>query len=151
MKIRDFSYAQKRDSKKNKMPTVNILGYRLYVWAIPLLPILYPIFLTIKISNKIEVKLYNRRKWTDEKATKALDAILPHILEWVEEDNAYYFCSDWSINIFCHNSPRRYRKWVQKYKYRLAAYLISSYQKAGYIKTIEKDSFDTWVKFVKEG
>jgi hypothetical protein len=141
MKMKDFSYAQKR--KDRPWYIVRTKNYETYLWGLPFLPI------TVA-SKAIKDWAYKRRVWDDDKAKKALDHILPHKLEWVEEDKAYYYCMDWSFYNLHKYAPFYLRKWASKFDYGLHHYIAFDYEKEGYIKTVEKDSYgDTWIKFEK--
>jgi hypothetical protein len=140
--MKDFSYAQKR--KDRPWYIVKVKNYEIHLWMLPFMPI----FLA---SKAIEDWAYKRRVWNESKATKALDHILPHHLEWVEEDNAYYYCMDWSFYSLHKHAPFYLKKWAAKFDYGLHQYIATDYEKDGYIKTVEKDSYgDTWVKFEKK-
>jgi hypothetical protein len=141
MKMKDFSYAQKR--KDRPWYIVRTKNYETYLWGLPFLPI------TVA-SKAIKDWAYRRRVWDDDKAKKALDHILPHKLEWVEEDKAYYYCMDWSFYNLHKYAPFYLKKWAAKFDYGLHHYIAFDYEKEGYIKTVEKDDYgDTWIKFEK--
>ena len=140
--MKDFSYAQKRNDRPWYTVKTKNYGY-IYLWGLPLLPI-------VIIGKAVSEWAYKRRVWDDDKATKALDHILPHKLEWVEEDNAYYYCMDWSFYNLHKYVPFYLKKWAAKFDYGLHQYIATDYEKDGYIKTVEKDVCDTtWVKFEK--
>ena len=103
-----------------------------------------------KLYCYIEDKMYEHREWSDEKATKVLDKILPRVLEYVEEDNAYYYCMNWSEWGLYHNAPIGYFKWVKKFTYELHSFIREGYENKDYVKTIESDNYDIWVKFTEK-
>lgn len=139
--MKDFSYAQKR--KDTPWYVIEIKNYEVYFWELPFLAIFV-------VEKAIEDWAYERRVWDDNKATKALDHILPYILEWVEEDDAYYYCMSWDYYGLHKFAPFYLKKWAAKFRYGLHQYVATDYEKDGYIKTVEKDSYgDTWVKFEK--
>lgn len=140
--MKDFNYAQKRKNRPWYAIQTKNHGY-IYLWELLLLPIAI-------IAKVVSDWAYKRRVWDDKKATKALDYILPHKLEWIEENNAYYYCMDWGYYNFSKYAPFYLKKWASKFNYGLHQYIATDYEKDGYIKTIEKDSWgDTWVKFEK--
>lgn len=98
----------------------------------------------------IENKMYESREWSNEKATKVLDKILPRVLEYVEEDNAYYYCMDWRVWILYDNAPIGYFKWVKKFNDELHSFIANGYENKDYVKTIENDGCNTWVKFTEK-
>ena len=143
--MKDFSYAQKKAQKKNKKPWYVIPTKKyggIYLWGLPLLPILI-------FHEKFSNWMYARREWSEAKATKVLDYALPHTLEWVEDDKAYFFCMEWRTN-FKNYVPFYLKKWASKFNFKIGEYLLHYYEKDGYIKTVEKDEYtDTWIKFEK--
>ena len=144
-KTKDFSYAKTRQEKqyRKKWLTINGKKYSYYIWALPLIPF-------VLLYDKISDYLYARRVWSEEKATKVLNYVLPHVLEWVEEDNAYYYCMDWSYTILWKKAPFTMRKWVRKFDVELQHFIKDGYQPEGYKKTIEDDGYEIWIKFEKE-
>ena len=78
----------------------NIAGYNDVFWyEIPFLP--------LRILSDWR---YERMKWDEKKATKVLDKILPMNLEWVPEDNAFYYCMDWDACGLISKTPFYYKK-----------------------------------------
>ena len=78
-----------------------------------------------------------------------MNYILPYVLDWVEEDNAYYYCMDWSYTILWEKAPFTMRKWVGKFGIELHHFVKDGYQPEGYKKTVENDGYETWIKFEK--
>jgi hypothetical protein len=116
--------------------------YSYYIWALPIIPI-------VVLCDKIKDYNQKRRVWSEEKATKVLDYVLPQVLEWVEEDNAFYYNMEWGASALWRKARRRDRKWAYKFDYRLHNFIKDGYENAEYIKTIEKDYYETWIKFVE--
>jgi hypothetical protein len=85
--------------------------------------------------------------WSAERATKVLNHVLPKVLEWVEEDKAYYYCMDWGTSNLWRGAKRTDRKWAQKWQYQLRDFIKEGYENELYSKSVEKDYYDTWVKF----
>ena len=143
-KTKDFSYAKTRQEKQSRKKwwIINGKKYSYYIWALPLIPF-------VLLYDKISDYLYARRVWSEEKATKVLDRVLPHVLEWVEEDDAYYYCMDWGYSSLWRKAPLTMRKWARKFSYNLHQFIKNGYQKDGYEKTIEGDRYETWIKFKK--
>lgn len=139
-----FDNAKKRALRKgNKMPVVKIgTYYQVPVLALPLFPFVY-------CWDRYQEWSYNRRTWSEEKATKVLDKVLPKCLEWVEEDNAYYYCMEWSTNQLWENAGI-HRKWTLKFSGKLKNFIEEGYENKNYTKTVEYDGYETWVKFVEK-
>ena len=66
MKAFDMAKEKKKVQRQRPIHWVKICGYTVRWWEVPLVP-----FELLKDWR------YNRMKWSDEKATKVLDAILP--------------------------------------------------------------------------
>ncbi len=141
--MKSFEYAKNKENKKFKMPVVKMGEYRVYLWALPIAPFAIA-------YDKLQTWAYNRRVWNDKKATKVLDYVLPYILEYVEEDNAYYYCMDWGTYNLWKKAPIISRAWARKFSNRLQHYIKDYYEKEGFVKTVESDGYDTWVKFVEK-
>lgn len=140
-KTTDFSYAEEMHDDK-PWYVVNIDKYQMLFFVVPLLPI----FL---LFDKIDEWCQDRLKWDDAKATKMLDYILPHKLEYV--DDTYYYCMSWYYWSFFECVPLRYKSWVKKHSYSLHQFVLDGYKRDGYDKTIENADHtdDLWVCFRK--
>lgn len=101
----------------------------------------------VKKGKKSWERIDNRRVWSDKKAKKVLDKILPKVLDYVEEDNAFYYCMNWSEWELVDKAPLIYRKWVRKFKYELHKFIRDNYENEDYTKTVENDGFCIWVTF----
>ena len=135
---------QIKKTKVRKWWFVRVGKYTVYFWAIPLLPFAL-------LVDGIKEYNYKRRVWDEKIATKVLDKVLPQVLEWVEDDKAYYYCMEWGISSLWRKAPRRYRKWADKFAFDLQRYIRDGYENADYIKEIEVDGcFETWVKFTEK-
>ena len=135
-----FDKAKVKKVKKG-LPRISVGDYKVLTFALPLLPF-------VMALDAFHDWQYNRLVWRAEKATKVLNAILPKVLEWVEEDNAFYYCTDWNGSILRDAAPLRYKKWVKKYYWKLHDFVEDGYQNPDYDKTVESDVFgDVWIKF----
>lgn len=126
--------------KEKKSWVISTKKYSYAWWALPLIPV-------VEIIDYIQNKIDSHRIWSDEKAKKVLDKVLPKVLDYVEEDNAFYYCMDWSEWGLFDNAPLIYRKWVKKFKYRLHKFIQDNYENEDYVKTFENDGYYVWVKF----
>ena len=141
MKNNTFDKAKETKKKSNKKwYIINGKKYSYYIWALPLLPfvILYDV-----MSQRAD----KRRVWSTERATKVLNHVLPKVLEWVEKDKAYYYCMGWSTSSLWRGAKRIDRKWANKWQYQLRDFIKEGYENEHYSKSVEKDYYDTWVKF----
>ena len=139
--MKDFEKAKIKKQKQKRSPhRFNIAGYNYLRWyEIPFVP-----FMLLSDWR------YKRMKWDEKKATKVLDKILPMNLEWVPEDNAFYYGMDWDACGLVSKTPFYYKKWVRKFRYKLHQFIAEGYQNADYNKTVI-DDYDQWVKFEERG
>ena len=139
--MKSFDKAKNRSTKSGKKWYL-IYGkrYTYPFWALPLTPF-------VILYDNYKRWSYNRLMWSDEKATKMLNRILPKMLEWVEEDKAYYFCMDWGYSNYQYQVPRQHRAWVRKFASQLRQFVRDGYENADYIKEHENDGYDSWIKF----
>ena len=141
MKNNTFDKA-KVPKKKNskKWYIINGKKYSYYIWALPLLPF-------VILYDTLEERANKRRVWSAERATKVLNYVLPKVLEWVEEDKAYYYCMDWGTSDLWRKAKHRDRKWARKWEYDLRDFIKDGYENENYSKIVEKYYCYTWVKF----
>ena len=142
--MKDFEYAKIRKNKsEKKWYVIHCKKYSYYIWALPIIPFFVA-------YDKISEWAYNRRVWNEETARKVLDHALPYILEWIEEDNAFYYCMDWGNSSLWRKAPITKRKWAHKFAYELQKFIKEGYENSNYVKSVENDGYDTWIKFQKE-
>ena len=136
------TFDKAKETKSNKKPWYIINGkrYSYYVWALPLVPF-------VTLYDVMSQRADKRRVWDTQRATKVLNHVLPKVLEWVEEDKAYYYCMDWGTSNLWRGAKRNDRKWAQKWQYQLRDFIKEGYENEHYSKSVEKDYYDTWVKF----
>lgn len=139
--MKKFDYAKKSNRRK-RWWIIRIKNYNFYIWGLLFVPF-------ILLSDKFKSWQYNRLEWNETTAKKVLDYVLPYKLEWVEEDNAYYYCMDW-IPSFAKHAPLSYKKWARKFNHQIAEYLRDKYEHENYIKSCENDGYDEWIKFEKK-
>ena len=146
--MKDFEYAKTRYTKeqakrKRKWWVINGKKYSYYIWAVPIIPF-------IELVDRIKDHNYKKRVWDAEKAKEVIDATLPHVLDYDEEDDCYWFSFEWSPYVFEKHAPRRLRKWAHKFAYQVRAYAFNEYQKDGWVKTFDEDEWNKWAIFRKE-
>lgn len=142
--MKDFDYAKRQQKNRRKWWVVYTKQYSFYIWALPI----FPFFL---LWEKYQDWQYSRMTWSEERATRILDHVLPYVLEWAAEDEAFYYCMQWGHTALWRKAPRFQRKWARKFSGRLWYFLEEGYQKEGYDKSVETDFEDVWVKFQKRG
>lgn len=138
-----FDKAKTKTKRNKKWYVIKIKDYKFYIWAIPLVPLAIAI-------EKFNHWRYTRLVWNEEKATKILDKVLPKRLDWEEENNAFYYSMSWGYSILWRKAPLFHRQWARKFAYKLHQFIEKGYENVNYIKTIEKDYYDTVVKFTEK-
>ena len=111
----------RQNNKKRVNLRVKIGKYDVIFWALPI----FPIFLAVE---KIKDWHDNSLVWNEEKATKVLDKVLPKVLEWVEENDAYYYCMDWGNSHMYTKAPLLHKAWARKFSSRLQSYIRDGYE-----------------------
>lgn len=134
--MKAFDAAKEKRKVKHPIHWIKIRKYHVRWWEIPLVP-----FVMFKDWR------YDRMVWNEAKAMKVLDAILPKELEWVEEDNAFYYSMDWNPYGIGKKAPRRYKNWANKFSWKLHDFIRDGYENPDYIKTYINDGYEGWVKF----
>lgn len=133
--MKAFDAAKEKRKVQRPIHWIKIRRYHVRWWEIPLVP-----FVMFKDWR------YDRMVWNEAKATKVLDAILPKELEWVEEDNAFYYSMDWNPYGIGKKAPHRYKNWANKFSWKLHDFIRNGYENLDYIKTYLYDD-GGWVKF----
>lgn len=148
MKTTNFEHAKTRGTRKHfKMPTIKTEEYEFSILILPIAPLLI-------VCDKIHKWNYNRQQWSEEKATKVLDYFLPHVLEYDEEEDCYWFSTSWQYygRNFAKHAPVGLKTWAKKFGYEIRTFVPTGYEKNGYTKTVECnewDDYEQWVKFTK--
>lgn len=119
---------------------VNTKNYQIPIWALPIAPFVIGI-------SKLNNWFYDRIKWDEAKATKVLNHVLPKILDYDKNEDAYYYCMDWGTYILWHEAPLRYRRFAYKYEFRLHSFIKDKYMARGYCKSVINDDYEEWVEF----
>jgi hypothetical protein len=140
-----FDKARQKNRPKRKEFKVR---YKFFGTEFYINPLLIPVACVVGTVEYLDNKYYESLEWSDEKATKLLNRTLPYVLEWVEEDNAYYYCMNWGSGYFNKKAPIGYRRWGVKFYSDIIDFIRDGYENPNYRKTVEKDEWgDTWVKF----
>lgn len=130
----------KRKRSNHKFGYVCIKNYEYFFLLLPLIPI-------VQLFDWLNSKYYDNLKWSDNTADKVLDHCLPKKVEYDEKTDSFYYDVNWYSTI---GVPFGYRKWYQKFNYRLDNYLVNKYNPKGYTKTIDENNyFNSVVVFKK--
>lgn len=119
---------------------VNTKNYQIPIWVLPIAPIIIGI-------SKLSDWFYDRIKWDERKATEVLNHVLPKILNYNKDEDAYYYCMDWETYNLWHKAPLRYRRFAYKYEFKLHSFVKDEYMAKGYCKSIINDGYEEWIEF----
>lgn len=133
-------FEKAKNKPKKPWYMVNTKNYQIPLLALPIAPIVIGI-------SKLSDWFYNRTKWDERKATKVLNHVLPKILDYDEDENAYRYCMDWGTYNLWLKAPLRYRHFVYKYDFKLHSFIKNGYMVKGYSKSVINDGYDEWVEF----
>ena len=131
---------EKAKKERKDWGRIKIGQYQPYFWAVPVLPFYY-------FWKKFNQWKDDRLVWNEERATKVLDKILLEKLDYSEEDKAFYYCMEWGHWDLWKYASRKDRAWAKKFCSKLHPFILEGYENPDYVKTIEKDWYETWVKF----
>lgn len=133
----------KKAKNRPKKPwyVVRTKNYQIPIWLLPLAPFVIGV-------SKLSDWLYGRIEWDERKAVKVLNRVLPKILDYDEDEDAYCYCMDWGTYNLWHKAPLRYRRFAHKYVARLHSFIKEKYMVKGYAKSvIQNYCDDEWVEF----
>lgn len=129
-----FEYAKRKEEKYNKKERFKFKHGRwnCYYFLVPLIP--------IAVAYEKINKFYNNKlAWSDKKATKILNSILPKILWYNSENDTYSYEAGYWSWVFTKNAPLGYKSWTKKYGKQLEDYLKDGYENPLYNKSIEDE------------
>lgn len=142
-----FDTKLKRRTKKNERNKTPLFLRRIHIepsydiiwWALPIAAIY------ILIS-----KARNNVKWSDKKATRILNKILPKHLDYNKEKDVYYYCMDWLALGLRTGAPIYYKNWIYHYSERLQKFIKDKYEPKGYEKRVDVNKYgDIYIEFKK--
>lgn len=133
--MKDFSYVKEQEQKshKKKWYMLDLGKYSCFVLLAPLVPFVW-------VYDKWKEYLWESCKWSDKKATKVLDYVLPHFLDYDEQKDEYYYCNKWGHVgwQFAKHVPVGLKTFTRRFTKEIKDYLFNEYQKDRYDKRIEK-------------
>ena len=142
-----FDTRLKRKTKKNEKNKTPLFLRRIHIepsydiiwWALPVAAIYIPIS-----------KARNNVKWSDKKATRVLNKILPKHLDYDKEKDVYYYCMDWLALGLRTGAPIYYKNWIYHYNERLQKFIKDKYEPKGYEKRVDINKYgDIYIEFKK--
>jgi hypothetical protein len=141
---KSFNKARRREErKKRSWHIVHIGKYRCCFWLVPLIPIIWS-------WEKVDSWRDKRLTWSDEKAQKVLDYLLPNAVTWVADEGRYCYNPNWRI-VWTRGIRPQDKKWINRFELELNEFIKHKYENDKYIKIYEKDDYwNEWVYFVEK-
>lgn len=120
------------------------------VWRV----IFFPIWISLKINDKIDIYLNSRNKWSEERANEILQYYIPRRANWCAEEKEFYFFDNgygWSMNHAKKYLKRRDRRFWKVnsslWGYKIREYLIKSFELEGFTKEVIHKDLD-WTEII---
>ena len=114
--------------------------------------ILFPLWLIIKLLDKIEKWSISRNKWSEERANEILSYYIPRKAKWHEDDKCFYFADNgmgWGMAYNKKFIKLRDRKWWNYncgfWGGKIRTYLIEQFEMEGFKKEVG-DTYDQWAE-----
>ena len=114
--------------------------------------ILFPLWLIIKLLDKIEEWSISRNKWSEERANEILSYYIPRKAKWHEDDKCFYFADNgmgWGMSCNKKFIKLRDRKWWNYNRGlwggKIRTYLIEQFEMEGFKKEVG-DTYDQWAE-----
>ena len=118
------------------------------VWRV----VLFPIWIGLKINEKIEKFLNSRNKWNEERANEIFQYYIPRRAEWCAEEKEFYFFD----NGFGWGTAKKYLKRKDRRFWRnnigwgggkLRNYLLYHFELEGFTKEVVDGDSD-WTEII---
>ncbi len=105
--------------------------------------ILFPLWLGIKVKEKITSYFNSREKWDEERVKEILNYYIPRKAEWDAEDKCFYFFDNgygWSVSFAKKYLKRKDRRFWNIHKGwvggNIRSYLIDEFELEGFKKEV---------------
>ncbi len=133
--MKDFSYKKKQEQKchKKKWYILDLAEYSCFVLFTPLIPFVWT-------YDKWKEYLWESCQWSEKKASKVLDYVLPYFLDYDKQKDEYSYCNKWAYTgwRFAKRVPLGLKTFTRKFTKEIKDYLFNEYEKDGYDKWIKK-------------
>lgn len=146
----NFEYAKKKAEKeKEKRDNAGKKLWMVYKdnYAFPIF--LFPVYWLALILEAIQKWESNLYQWSDNKAAKMANYIIPQFLSYDEDEDSYYFPVSFGYSNYYKCVPFWHRRWVKKFEYPLMEFIKTIYQKKGYDKMFYEQYGEEYVVFKK--
>lgn len=113
--------------------------------------ILFPIWIGMVITEKINKYLNSRQEWSEERAKEILNYYVPRRADWCAEDKTFYFFDNgmgWG-NLAKKYLKRKDRRWWNLHRGwtggKIRDYLLNEFELEGFTKEIG-NCYDGWTE-----
>lgn len=110
--------------------------------------VLFPIWTTVRIAEKIRNKIWDMQKWDENRARDILNYYIPRRAEWDEESKSFCFFDNgmgWYINIAKRYLKFKDRRFWNRFRYHIQAYLRDTFELEGFTKEVG-DCSEGWTE-----
>lgn len=114
--------------------------------------IFFPIWISIKVKEKIRIHLDSKLEWSEERADEILNYYIPRKARWSAEDKSFYFADNgmgWGMGYNQKKIKLRDRRWWRMYTSawggEVRTYLINKFELEGFEKIVG-DTYDSWTE-----
>ena len=114
--------------------------------------VFFPIWIGIKVKEKIRIHLNSKLEWSEERADKILNYYIPRKVKWSVEDKTFYFADNgmgWGMGYNQKKIKLRDRRWWRRYTSawggEVRNYLIKKFELEGFEKIVG-DTYDCWTE-----
>ena len=80
--------------------------------------VFFPIWIGIKVKEKIRIHLNSKLEWSEERANEILNYYIPRKAKWSVEDKTFYFADNgmgWGMGYNQKKIKLRDRRWWRRY------------------------------------
>ena len=147
-----FNEAKTKRTKKRNPLDFMAVDFDMWDYSFHVNVLLVPLAIAVGCHRRMEDEYWRSLEWDEKKAEKLLDKRLGKILEWDEDNGAYWFNMNWNSSYLTYKAPFGMRAWARKYNNEVLKYLENGYHHPIYRKLTEVDCWgDKWLKFEEFG
>lgn len=145
---KNFDEAKTKKTKKRNPLDFMAVDFNMWDYSFHVSVLLIPLAIAVGCHRRMKDEYWRSLEWDEKKAEKLLDKRLGKVLEWDEDNDAYWFSMNWNSRYLTDKAPFGMRTWARKYNNEVLKYLENGYHHPTYRKLTETDCWgDKWLKF----
>lgn len=151
---KNFNEARTKAKRNKKRNLLDFMAVDFEMWGcgFHVNVLLVPLAIAVGYHRHLKDEYWKSLEWDEKKAEKLLDKSLGKVLEWDEDNGAYWFCMNWNSRYLTDRAPFGMRTWARKFNNEVLKYLENGYHHPIYRKLAETDCWgDKWLKFEEYG